>query len=315
MKTHVRVLQVIVSCVLVFVLLRYLDWSSVRHALELQKLPYALGVGLLYVCGIVLSAVRWRIVLQLICGQVVVRLGRLICITYVGAFVNNFLPTSFGGDGARLVLLRRQGVGMNVALQSLLIDRVIGFVVLVLLVSVSAALLWPLYQSESVVRGLLVLGMVSGLLLAGLGLMVSIAPGVLRWMPSRISTTIVTLQHRVRTALPALVVAAVISGVFHGLAIAALWLLLQMVGVDRLAGAELVVAMLMPALVSVLPLSFNGIGLSEGVQVAVLVAFGVDADAAVAVALMGRVTQVLMSLIGGMIMATDRDLVIGQTES
>ncbi|MGH9693337.1 MAG: lysylphosphatidylglycerol synthase transmembrane domain-containing protein, partial [Bryobacteraceae bacterium] len=116
----------------VTLLLLYFTLASVNMRAVMDRLSQidlrwvALGLILLFV-QIVLLALRWR--------QVVLRCGanlpspQSLRFTMIGAFFNQTLPSSVGGDAVRIWLLRKE-TNWRVAAYSVFLDRVVGVVVL-----------------------------------------------------------------------------------------------------------------------------------------------------------------------------------------
>ena len=74
--------------------------------------------------GLVLLAIRWRLLLA--AAGVSLGWGRSIRLVFVGYFFNLFLPTSVGGDVVR-VLGVGQGARLSVVGSSVLVERFLGF--------------------------------------------------------------------------------------------------------------------------------------------------------------------------------------------
>jgi len=82
----------------------------------------------------------------------------------IGAFFNQTLPSSIGGDAVRLWLVNRTGVGWRAATYSILTDRAVGLIALALIVV--ASLPWS-YGMIDDGRGRLALVFVDFAALAG----------------------------------------------------------------------------------------------------------------------------------------------------
>jgi uncharacterized protein (TIRG00374 family) len=80
----------------------------------------------------VLLAVRWRDI-SAACGANLPFTSALQ-ISFIATFFNQVLPSTVGGDGARIWLLARKGAGWARATYSVLIDRIAGLFVLALIV-------------------------------------------------------------------------------------------------------------------------------------------------------------------------------------
>ena len=76
-----------------------------------------------------LGAMRWWIILKL--SEVEVDIAKLCRINFVASFLGQALPAGIGTDGARVLLLRRQGVNTTRALAAVVLDR--AFLLAVLL--------------------------------------------------------------------------------------------------------------------------------------------------------------------------------------
>jgi uncharacterized membrane protein YbhN (UPF0104 family) len=141
MRKYLRILG---SVVLLAVIAWRLDWGSVAAAFARVRPGYFLLAVLLYVALQVVSSLRWRIfaAAQGFDGSPL----RYVAYYFIGMFFNLALPTSVGGDVVRVWYLAGQDgsaptAGRRLpALVSVLADRVNGVVVLVLLACVSAAL-------------------------------------------------------------------------------------------------------------------------------------------------------------------------------
>lgn len=122
------------SFLLLYFALRTVDWGSVG-----TRLGQANGYWLSAIVGILLvqvfvAAVRWREIVDR-CGATV-SLGDAARFSLIGSFFNQTLPSTVGGDAARIILLGRQIGGWRAATYSVLIDRVAGVTALALLVVV-----------------------------------------------------------------------------------------------------------------------------------------------------------------------------------
>jgi uncharacterized membrane protein YbhN (UPF0104 family) len=141
MRKYVRILG---SAILLAVIAWRLDWGHVAAALHRLGIGYLLGAVLLYVSLQVASSLRWRLLarVQGFDGP----LFRYVAYYFIGMFFNLALPTSVGGDVVRVwYLAGQEGSGpvagrRLAALVSVLAERVNGVVVLVTLACVSTLL-------------------------------------------------------------------------------------------------------------------------------------------------------------------------------
>ena len=272
---------VIVSALLIAYLVRVSQPGQVIEALKAASVPLAaasvgVSLALYFVAGW-----RWRVVLQAMghsYGRV--QLARL---HVVAAFFNNFLHTNVGGDVTRLAALAGE-VSWPTVTASVLVERLLGVVALLLQVTV-AILLHPAFRSDASIRTVVLIaagGYTVGLLvltrLPATHLDEPEAEG--RWPRLR--------QKAWRAAVELRCGLAQFSK-------------------DRpRAVAAVALSMAMQALVSLVPVSLNCIGLAEGAYVLLLAHVGVWQSEALAFSFLARVLILVVSLIGVMLWLAGR---------
>ncbi|SME98781.1 conserved hypothetical protein [Tistlia consotensis] len=141
-----RVLRIVVAIGLVAALFHFdLIQVSVLRRLFDEPLKLAAAVALLLMTT-PLAAARWHALLR--CQGFRPTLAKVVQITFIGQFFNNFLPGSYGGDAVRLgFLYKASGKGLSRLLFSLVIDRLAGLLGLVTLGLVALLLLNDLSTS------------------------------------------------------------------------------------------------------------------------------------------------------------------------
>jgi glycosyltransferase 2 family protein len=90
---------------------------------------------LITISQIFLGALRWREISSL-CHAPLTDL-QAFRYNMIGAFFNQTLPSSIGGDAVRLWLVNRTGAGWRSATYSILTDRAVGLIALALIVVAS----------------------------------------------------------------------------------------------------------------------------------------------------------------------------------
>ncbi len=81
---------------------------------------------------ILLGALRWREI-SILCHAPLTDL-QAFRYNMIGAFFNQTLPSSIGGDAMRLWLVNRTGAGWRAATYSILTDRAVGLIALALII-------------------------------------------------------------------------------------------------------------------------------------------------------------------------------------
>jgi hypothetical protein len=273
------------SLTLLAVLAWRLDWGRLASAFARLDLGLWLAALLVYLLTQVVSAVRWQALARLVGFDG--GWGRYLAYYYVGMLFNLVLPTSVGGDVVRAwYLARQQGAGpaagrRTAALLSVLADRVNGVLVLVALAVVAAACC-PVPLAPWVVTAVAAVAAGSLVGLAGLPLL----PRLQRLLPGNAHLrrladgTRLYLRHRRVMAW-----VTVLSLVVQVANVAVVWLAGEALGLPVPAAFYGVLVPLV-TLLTLLPVSVNGMGLREVGTVALLAPLGVDAAAAVTLSLL-----------------------------
>jgi uncharacterized membrane protein YbhN (UPF0104 family) len=120
--------QVTISAILLILILRTVSWAEVRAALQRIDLRWLAVAWGLFILGVVVRAMRWRVLLQALGLRR--PLGELVNWYFVGGFFNVILPTGFGGDAVRAAELAQDTGRLGPAVNSVIVDRYLGLIVL-----------------------------------------------------------------------------------------------------------------------------------------------------------------------------------------
>jgi hypothetical protein len=246
-----------------------------------------------------LLALRWREIIA-ICGASL-QLTTALRYSFIGIFFSQVLPSTVGGDAARIWLMARGGAGWSMASYSVLIDRVVGVTALAVLVI--ACLPWTLdLVHDPVARAALVL-IGSGTLA---GTMVFLALGMPplrvmeRWRLTRLLATASRLAWRLCRSAGAGTRTAALSFVIHLTTVIVAW------GAAMAAHVSVEfsqVLFLVPpvVLIATIPVSIAGWGVRESAMVLAFSYAGlVESDGLTISILFGAMTFAVGS-IGGII--------------
>ena len=189
----------------------------------------------------------------------------------IGAFFNQTLPSSIGGDAVRLWLVNRTGAGWRAATYSILTDRAIGLIALALMIV--ASLPWS-YGMIADSNGRLALVVVDFAALAGgLGfLLLGHLPWtwLKTWWPTKHIHACSVIANKVifdRRSGPKI---AVLSLSIHVLAVVIAWCAVRSISAP--ADFEQVFMLIPPImLITMMPISIAGWGVREATM---MVAFG-----------------------------------------
>ena len=117
-------LKVAVSALLLYLSLRAVHLESVGARLASAKASWLAAAAALGIAQLVLLAVRWREIADAGTARLTVKAA--LQFTFIGSFFSQVLPSTVGGDAARIFLLARSGGGWAHATYSVLIDRIVG---------------------------------------------------------------------------------------------------------------------------------------------------------------------------------------------
>jgi uncharacterized protein (TIRG00374 family) len=276
-------LEAVVSAVVLGVLLWMSHPGEIWRALSaLHPGWFALAVAV-NAATVVLMAWRWMLLLD---DELNPGLGWLVRTSFVALFAGQFLPTAIGGDAVRAIELGRRTRDSAAAVASILIDRLVGVVALILLALVAVA------AGGRAVGGWELVAVEAGLGAAAVAaLLVLFSPRaravVARVLQPRADGHRLGAGQRFYDALHAyrdrrgtLLAVGAIALLVQVARIGVVWLLVIALGLDVSASTLLVaVPVLFAALI--VPVSLNGIGVRE----AVFVYFLHDADTSVAEAI------------------------------
>ena len=276
---------------------KYGSGEILERLVRFSPAAILLSIALTF-AGNILIVLRWGILTRKL--GILIRRATLIRYGLIGFFFSQVLPSSFGGDGVRLWLLYRDGVGASLAIRSVFIDRLAGLLTLALLCLYGLAhLLQPLFGLNP---RLLTTGLVLALSL-GIAFTVLVtrsSPWLNRYRLGRLFIQLVydlRLLVRMKGTL-ATITALSIAGQLLPCFI--VWILLR----DMHESVSPVTILTVTPVIFILlifPISIAGWGLREGLFIAVLGQIGIAQDVALVSSVVFGLINLLASLVGGAI--------------
>lgn len=269
--------------------------AALRAVGEPALLPLLFAVILAPVNQFI-SAYKWQFLLQ--AQKLTMRFGAAVRMYFIGSFAGLYLPTNIGGDALRLFLARGYGP-IEIVAATIATERVTGIAGLLLFAMVGLALGSPAFFAGT------------GLAWSWLGVVLLVPAVFLAIMrPVLLGDLLifcrlhklgkagakteskllgmVAAMDRFRGTPWVLWQAMLWSIIFYGVLVTSQYCQLLMVGAEVTIIHVLMVAPLIP-LISLVPISINGIGIAESAFVIGYVALGVPAEIALAAALVRRV--------------------------
>jgi uncharacterized protein (TIRG00374 family) len=279
------------------------DWRQMAAAFAGVRAGWWLAAVALYAVTQMVSSLRWRLLAQpLGFGQ---PFGQFIAYYYVGMFFNLVLPTSVGGDVVRAWYLDGRSGRKVAAFLSVFADRVSGLLMLIAIACLAAACS-PLDLPPRV------LGIVYG---AGASAAVGLAVMVLFARYSVLSTQYAVFRTGWRAKLTKLLATArdlqgalwpcprvflvttLLSIFVQAANVIVLWLVGLALGLDVPASYYWILVPVI-TLMTLVPVSINGMGVREWGAVLMLAPLGVGKEAATALAFLWFLTFSAVSLAG-----------------
>ena len=276
------------------------DMGEVVPPLSTHTVLWLAVAAALTLAGLVLSAMRWQRVLEVL--GLHARLRRLLSHYLAGQFVSNVLPTTIGGDVLRVSRLSRETGESPKTFASVVLERLTGWLVLPV-ISVAGFLVNPPLQHLGTATRV-ALGLAFSTLIALGILLYAVADQRIggrfaaregwRRFAGAVHLGLHELRREPRAAANVLLVGLVYQLVLVLAAVAAA----QALGV-RPAGLTALLAFFPAvAIAQVLPIGISGLGVREGAFVLFLGPLGVASEEAIALGLLLYLLNLGVSLLG-----------------
>jgi uncharacterized membrane protein YbhN (UPF0104 family) len=291
-------LKAAISVLLLYVSLRRVDLAGVAQRLGALDLRWIVFVLITLNVQIALNAMRWREIVA-VCGASLT-VPKALRFTFIGQFFSQVLPSTVGGDAARIWLLARGGAGWPTSIYSVLIDRVVGVAVLAALVAICLPWTLLLVRDPLAQAGLIVIG-IGALFAAAVFLALGIPKLWLmeRWWVMRHLATASRLAWKLCRSAAGLRVAP-IAFLVHFLTVLAAWALARAVhaSIDLV---QTLFVVLPVVLLSTIPVSIAGWGVRESAMVMAFAYAGLPESDGLIVSLLYGAANLGVGAIGGLV--------------
>lgn len=294
-----RLLRILISLILLIIVIANVGADRLWETLTTIAPIWFLIALAIHLFGIVIRTFRWSMLIRSLGVQV--PFGRLFYLYMAGTFFNTFLPTSIGGDVVKIVDLAPESGGAR-AFSTVFADRLTG-----ILGSSLIALIVAVFDPVDAPPALVALiALVSGGILVAAVLLTQrrLIDRVMRHVPGWSKLLSKDKIRRVYEALTSYSLGVIarstlISLPFTLTVIASQYALALGLGI-QMPVQYFALFVPMTALVQMIPISFNGLGVREGTYQALFGTVGVAGEQAVAMSLMYYVLRVVAGLIGGL---------------
>lgn len=276
------------------------DIDEVVPELSASTVAWLTVAALLTLAGLVLSALRWQRVLDVL--GLHAGLQRLLSHYLAGQFVSNVLPTTIGGDVLRVARLSRDTGETPGTFASVVLERLTGWLVLPIISVAGFLVNPPLRHLGTATR--VALGLAFATLIALGMLLYAVADQRIggrfaardgwRRFAGAVHLGLDELRHHPRAAANLLLVGFAYQLVLVLAAVAAA----QALGLQPAGLTALLAFFPAVAIAQVLPIGISGLGVREGAFVLFLGPLGVAAEEAIALGLLLYILNLGVSLLG-----------------
>jgi uncharacterized protein (TIRG00374 family) len=289
--------KVAISGLLLYLAVDFVNLATLRERLHLIELKWIAAGAAIIMIQMVLTALRWQRITLACNAQLSVR--RAILYMLIGMFFNQTLPSTVGGDAARVWLLARHQSGWKPAVYSVLIDRGVGLLWLALLVFF--CLPWSLSFIQNPVGRIALIAIGAGSI-AGLGLLLTIERSkrfLMHWRLTRHLAEAASIALNVLASTRVGISVAGLSVAGHCLTVLTAWSAARAIG-SPLDLTQALLLILPVILVASVPVSIAGWGVREGAMVAAFAYAGLPQSDGLMVSLLFGAESFAVGVIGGL---------------
>ncbi|MFN8019465.1 MAG: lysylphosphatidylglycerol synthase transmembrane domain-containing protein [Acidimicrobiales bacterium] len=279
------------------------NWSQAAPKITPETLAWLAGALVLTFAGVVLSAVRWRAVLEALGLET--PFNHLLSLYFAGQFMGNVLPSTIGGDALRVSRLAKENGEPPTTFASVVLERLTGWFVLPVL-TLTALLVNPGLRDLGKASAIAFVTASATLLLLAVVLILTSwrSNGLEERLEAndgwrRFTTAVRFGIHRLRHE-PAATARILATGLAYQLIlIASALMAAKALGLPSAAGPTALLAFVPAVLIAqVLPISISGLGVREGLFVLFLHPLGVPQSQAIALGLLLYLLNLVVSLFG-----------------
>jgi len=297
-------IKIFITAILFFFLFRNIDFESFGSTLQSARLEILLAAFIVLWVGHYICIFRWRMLLQPL--MPVRSLNSLFGIYCIGLFFNLIFPTVVGGDVVKIFYVGKHSNSYSQSFAATFLDRDIGMLAM-MVIACSGLILYPVLVPGVAVE-LIIWGAFTAFILGNICLF---APGCHRWMTGFLRrlrlVKIAEKMDRVATAFhimgknkSILLISLLISFINQFLIISVVWI--TAVGLDlKIPFAYFLIFVPVITLISMIPISLNGMGLREYAFMSLFSAIGVAPASSIALGVVTSALLILSSLPGGIV--------------
>ncbi|QSR87840.1 flippase-like domain-containing protein [Methylacidiphilum caldifontis] len=285
------------------------DWTKITSVVERSN-PIDIVLGIFFGgCQVFFSAVRWKILLQT--QEIFIPMFKAFELTLIGQFFNAFLLGSTGGDIVRIYyIVKLYPEKKTAGSLSVIYDRVIGLVGLILIGQLLALNFFKLFEAHPITRHAVWLFFSISLFILFLFGLILFFPNIFSFDKRKKKTISLFSKQNLNNLIDAIsryrhgkkenFMALCYSVISHGSTLIMAYCATRSLHLDI---PFLFLASIL-AIVSVLisiPVTISGLGVREGLIVVFFQLLGIKAEPALSFSLLVFAMSVFWSLVGGIV--------------
>lgn len=290
--------KLVVSIGLVAALSYWVDWTEAREALSKARRDLLVAAFLVLLPTVPLAALRWMYCART--SGIFLPFGFYTKAMYSAAFVGQFLPAGLGTDAVRIAYFMHGRARLAHALQSILLDRLIGLGTVIFVMAVGLVIIWGQIPALLQTTALLLIAATGG----GLAMVwyLDKIPLISNFSSSGKRRKVIDLVLAVRGSIISThsAKAFLLSVAIYCLNNLAVYLIAAALGV-HVAYFELLAVVSMAIFMSLLPVSVNGWGVREGTMIVGLSVLAVPKASALVISVLLGFGSALVTLPGAFI--------------
>jgi glycosyltransferase 2 family protein len=292
-------IKILISAALLYLALRKANFADLASRINVASLGWiglAIAVSFLQ---IFVGVLRWCEV-SAACGAPLTA-KQAMRFNVIGAFFNQTLPSSIGGDAVRLWLVARAGAGWRAATYSIFVDRAIGLIALAIIIVASLPWSYTLIGDPNGRSALLLVDFAA--LAGGIGFLILGRlhwPWLRRWWGTHHLHACAVIANRVIFSRDRGPKIAVLSVLVHVLAVVVAWCVVRSIAAPVAFGQ---VFQLIPPimLITMLPISIAGWGVREATMGLAFGYAGLMTNEGINVSLLFGAVSFIVGAFGGLV--------------
>jgi len=305
-RNNIRfVILLMVSSIVLSYIASLVDYDTALIAMQHAKISLVILAFILSLLTLLVVSLRWVYLLRTINVNFSIFWAYLSYL--IGGFYGVVMPGTIGSDTFRVMVCKsRTNNSMSRILSSVIVERFLGVLALLLLVYVSWAFnQHVLYQFDFFVIPILIVTIATMALIViwlfvDLSIIKKILSTLLQYHPKALDFINLALDSINAISKKHLLIAFGYSVIAHFVEILAVYALSQALSIDINLGVFLIIVPFV-FLSSLLPISLGGMGLMEGILVFLLVKFGVTSSDAVLLAFLFLFNRLFVNMFGGIV--------------